>query len=124
VPQHPQEGRCHRHPFRDPAAGSPPVALDDEIRIDADRRVIDEDLAIDLAEIDHAGLAATDCRRGAVEVEREAEILGEMIERSERNDAERHPRSSEHTRHGADAAVAASGDDRVDVAAPRLPKRP
>src|SRR4029453_15923082 len=124
VPQHPQEGWRHRHPFRDSAARPSPVALDDEIRVDADRRVVDEDLAVDLAEIDHAGLTASDCLRGALEVERKPEVLGEMIERSERNDAERHARSGEHACNGANAAVAASGDDRVDVPAPCLPKRP
>ena len=104
--------------------GYAPVALDDEIRVDADRRVVDKDLAVDLAEIDHAGLTASDCLRGALEVERKPEVLGEMIERSERNDAERHARSGEHACHGANAAVAASGDDRVDGPASCLPKRP
>jgi hypothetical protein len=47
-----------------------------------------------------------------------------MIACSERNDAERHAGSGKHACHGANAAVAAAGDDRIDVAAPCLRKRP
>src|SRR5215510_11558200 len=124
MPQHPQEGGRHGHPFCDPIARPAPVALDDEIRVYADRGVVDEDLAVDLAEIDQAGVAASDCRRGALDSEWKPEILGEMIERSEWNDAERHACSGKHACHGANAAVAASDDDRVDVPAPCLRKRP
>ena len=48
-------------------------------------------------------------------MKRDAEVLGEMIERPERQDAEGNPRASKHAGHGANAAVAAANHDSVDL---------
>ena len=53
--------------------------------------------------------------RRLVEIERDAEILGEMIERAERQNAEGNARAGKHPCQGANAAVAAANHDRVDL---------
>ena len=56
-------------------------------------------------------VAVDDRLDGGVEVERNAGVLGEMIERAERYDAERGLRADERRRNGVDRAVAAGSDD-------------
>ena len=95
--------------------GSSPFAVQHEIRIDADRGIVDEDLAIDLGEIDGALLALGDDADRLREVERDAEILGEMVERAQRQDAEGNAGVRQHACDGANAAVAAANHHRVDL---------
>ena len=60
-----------------------------------------------------------DDARGRGEVERDAEVLGEVVERAEGKDAERHVAAGEGAGDGADGAVAAGGDDGVDASGRR-----
>ena len=64
-------------------------------------------------------------RRGSLlDRQGNSEILGEMIERAERQHAERHSRAGEHAGHGANAAVASADHDGIDLAALGLLDRP
>ena len=60
--------------------------------------------------------AATTATASA-KIERDAEILREVIERAEREDAERRRRTDDAGRDAADGAVAAAGDDDGDARA-------
>ena len=80
-------------------------------RVEADARVVDEDAAVELADVDQLGLAVDDRLYRRVEVERNADVLGEVIERAERQHAERGLRADERRGDGAHRAVAAGGDD-------------
>ena len=53
---------------------------------------------------------------GGLQLQRQAEILGEMIESPQRQDAERHLRAREHARRGADRAIAARHGERALLA--------
>ena len=66
--------------------------LFDDVRIDADGGVVDEDAIVHLRRrpLARGGRAATTATACA-KIERDAEILGEVIERAEREDAERAP---------------------------------
>ena len=96
-----------------------PFPVDDEIRIDADRGIVDEDLAVDVGEIDTARMALGDGRGGCLDLERDVKVLREMVERAERQHAEPHVRAGEGRRRRADGPVAAARDHRVDLPAPR-----
>ena len=77
-----------REPFATPEALHR-ITLRDEARIHPDARVVDEGPAIEFAKIDaHASPRCHDLRRFA-KVERNIEVLREMIERAERYHAER-----------------------------------
>ena len=94
---------------------SPPFAVEHHVRIDADRGIVDEGLAIDLGKVDGALHALGDHLSRLAEMERNAEVLGEMIERAERQNAEGNVGAGKHAGHGANAAVAAADHDRVDL---------
>ena len=57
------------------------------------------------------GLAGDDRLHRRVEVERDSDVLGEVVERAERQHAERSLRADECRRYGADCSVATGGDD-------------
>ena len=69
-------------------------------------------------------MTGSDYARRRIRVQREAEILGEMIERAERKHPERNVRAGKDVRDGADTAVAAANDDRVNLPALCLLERP
>ena len=94
---------------------SPPFAIEHDVGIDADRGIVDEGLAIDLGKVDVALRAPGDHLGRLAEMERDAEVLGEMIERPERQDTEGNLGAGKHAGHGANAAVTAADHDRVDL---------
>ena len=67
-------------------------------------------------------MAGGDHLDGTLDVLRQAEILGEMVERAERQHAQRHPAVGQHPGHRADRAVAAAHDHGIELAA--LRRRP
>src|SRR3989304_8845524 len=64
-----------RHPFAPPAPLLR-LALPDQARIDADARVVDEQAAVHLADIDHPHFAVRDRVPGLVEIERQPPAAG------------------------------------------------
>jgi hypothetical protein len=80
------------------------------MRVDAERDVVDEDAAIDCADIDPPHPLFGDDASGIREIERQPEIAGEVIEGAEREDVQRHIAAGERCGGAADAAVA-PGDD-------------
>jgi hypothetical protein len=91
------------------------------MRIDPERRVVEEHAAVDLADVDKLHHAARDrCDRG-FEAERDAQIACEMVEGAERQNAERHLAAGEDRGRRTKAAVAAADNDggefRLPVAA-------
>ena len=70
----------------------------------------------DGADVDQPDRAPRQRRQRAVEVERNAEIAGEKVERAERQHAECLPCADDPAGGAADRAVAAADDDRVGLA--------
>ena len=95
---------------------SAPVPVHNDVRIDSNRRVIDEHLAIHLADIDRTVHAARNDRDRILDGKRNSKILGEVIQRSQRNDAERNIRTGDRTRDRMDGTVSPAGDNGVDLA--------
>ena len=62
------------------------------------------------------GVAATMAAAAGLELGRHAEVAGEMIERAQRQDAQRHARAGEEVGGTVDAAVAAADHDAVQLA--------
>jgi hypothetical protein len=120
VAQHARQRQHHRDPFRQPFPPPRPLALQHQIRIEPDRGVVDEDLAVHLADVDGARFSCRDCRHRALHRQRYPEIPGKMIERAERDDPERDAASRQHARDGSHAAVAAADHDRIELAVDRL----
>ena len=60
-----------------------------------------------------------ECDDRLVEVERDAEVLGEVVVRAERQHAERLVAAGDDVGDGVDGSVAAAGEDRVELAAAR-----
>ena len=100
----------HRRPLAVPLAPQPFPLLDDA-RIEADGGVVDEDAIVDLADVDSCEVSRRDDRDRLAKVERDVEILREVIEGAERENAERGLRADHAGRDAADGAVAAAGHD-------------
>ncbi len=114
--QRPRRGDQHRQPL---VAAEPPalhVAVDDHQRIEADGAVVDEDAPAHLTKVDAALAAGGDDLGRFLEIEWNAEIAREMVERAERQDAERRLGAGERRGGRGDRAVAAA-DDQQWVAA-------
>jgi len=124
MPHHAEECRNHGHPFSQPMAGSAVLAVDHHVGIDADRGIVDEDLAVDLAEIGNPHIAFGDHCGGLADLQGNAEIFGEMVERAEGDYPERHGSTGKHAGRRPDAAIAAADHDGVDLAAPGLCQGP
>ena len=92
--QHSGRGDDERGPFA-MAAGAQRFTLDDDVRVDADRRVVDEDSPVDLADVDTHAATAGDHADRLVDIRRQAEIPGEVIERAERQNTQRHVRTEQ-----------------------------
>src|SRR5262245_39638507 len=120
--KHAEECRDHRHPFGELVRRSPALAVDHHVGVDADRGIVDESLTVDLGYIDVAAVPGSDCRCCLLHLQRDTEILGEMIERAEGEHPKRYACTSEDASHGADAAVAAPHDDCIDLFALGLGK--
>ena len=109
-------GDRHRQPLAAAEAFALQVAVDDHQRIEADGAVVDERAAVHLGDVDPPLGAGGDQRRRFVEVGRNAEIAGEMVERAERQDAEPGRAVRDRAGGGADGPVAAA-DDQQRIAA-------
>ena len=94
---------------------APTLALGHHVGVDADQRVVDEDRAVDLPDIDRADVVRGDDRDRQLELERDAEILGEVVERADRQNPHGHAGAGEHARDAADRTVAAADDQAVDL---------
>ena len=102
----------------------PPLAVDDHVGVEADRRVVDEHPAVDLGDVDPARAPGGDRGTGPLDLERHAKILGEVVERAQRQHAERHVRSGQEPGRRADGPVPATNHDTVDLPGTGLSKRP
>ena len=118
--QQPEGGDRHRQPLAALEALHLLIARLDDRRVEAERRVVEEDLAVDLADVDAVDLPLGDQPDGGLGIGRELEVAGEVVERAERQDAERHLAVHQHRGHGPDGAVAAAGHHRIG---PRLHRR-
>ena len=117
APQRRQRGPRERQPLAAAEALLLAFAIANDVRVEAQARVVDEDPAVDLADVDPRRVPFGQERHRVVELERNAEVLGEVVERAERKDAEDDAAVDQRRRDGADRAVAAAGDDQ-----PRLPR--
>jgi hypothetical protein len=100
------------------------VAHDHGLGVEADRRVVDEHAAVDLADVDRLGRAVADRADGVGELERHREVLREVVERAEREHGQRHRGAGEPGRHGADGAVPSPCDHGVEASRGELPCGP
>ena len=80
-------GDEHRQTLAPAQALTLEIAVDNHQRVKADRAVVDEDAFVHLGHIDTTILAAGDQLRRLVELGRNAEVAGEMVERAQRQDA-------------------------------------
>src|SRR5580692_3460185 len=111
VTQHVQPAQDHCGPFREPRSPPFPLALEYQMRINPDRGIVDEHLAIHLAQVDRARHSGCNHCNSPLHGDGYTEILGEVIQRAEREDPERDSASGENTRDGPNAAVAAANHD-------------
>src|SRR6185437_14300459 len=106
-----EEGRRECQPLAATQAPLLALPITDHLGIEAQAGVVDADAAVHLADIDAlypSGGDATDC---LLELEREPEVLREMIERAEGKNAECRLRVRQHGCDGADRPVTSSRDD-------------
>jgi hypothetical protein len=87
-------------------------AVAHDVGIDAEAGVVQEDAAIDLAHIDLGRHALHRIGHGLVQIERNLQVLGEVVQRPQRQHAQPHRRAGQHRGHRVDGAVAAAGDHR------------
>ena len=98
-------------------------ALRDEAGVHTDARVVDEGSAIEVADIDGHRPAPGDRLRGLAKVERNANILREVIERAERQYAERRIGCRQDRCRSTDGSVSAGGDDDARATLERIGSR-
>lgn len=99
------------------------VTIGHHVRVDADGRVVDEYSAVEFADIDLSHTPGCNHANGSLDVDRDAEILGEVIERAEGNDTERNAGPGEHAGDGAYRSIAAPNGNPVDTVVPRTQNR-
>ena len=106
--------------FECPSLAQPLAGLD-EARVDADRRVVDEDAIVHARRRRHAsyGRAAIGLH-GFRQIERDAGILREVIQRAEREHAKRRRRTGECSGDRADRSISATGDNGFGMLVERL----
>src|SRR5256714_7869445 len=113
-----EEGR----PLAAPAPLAQLLAPVHDARVEAEARIVDEDLAVDLAHVDRDDAPLADAARGLTRVERDFQVLREVVERAEREHAERTVSASERRSDRADRAVASASDDRARAVRDRAPR--
>ncbi len=96
------------------------LAPSDDLRIQPDARIIDENLSVDFADINHLRATFGDDAHGIFRLKRDLQIFGEMIKGSEWQNAERFICSDNFCRNRADCSVAAAGNDDFIIAPRRL----
>jgi hypothetical protein len=87
------------------------LPLFDHVRIEADGRVVDEEAIVHLPDVHSRDVSRRDDRNRLMKIDRNLQVLGEVIEGAEREHAESRRRSEDAGRDAADGAVAAAGDD-------------
>ena len=92
-----------------------PAALCNEIRIDAQRRIVQEHAPVHLAHIDQAVPTGRDEPDRAFEVERQPQIPRKVVQRANRQDAQGDTRAGKHRRGGSNTAVSATDYDPVET---------
>ena len=99
---------------RRPACYGPPLlalALLHDARIEAYARIIEEDAAIYLADIHSGDFAGEKCLHRLLELERDAQVFGEVIKGPHRQYAKGGIRADERRRHRRDRSVTSSAHD-------------
>ena len=79
VPKCPKAGHDHGGPLRQTLTLSAPIAVENDVRIDSDLRVIDEYLAIHFADIDRSMHAVRNDRDRTIDTKWKFEIFGKVI---------------------------------------------
>ena len=59
-----------------------------DLRVDAETRIVDEDAPVDFARVDGRACAFFDCLHRGLQIERDTQVLGEMIQGANREDAQ------------------------------------
>ena len=89
----------------------PLFALVYEARIKTQARVVEEDLSVDLPDINLDRVVCDDRLRSSFQVERNRQILGEVVERAERQNSQRFVGVDQRRCDRVDRAVAAPGNN-------------
>src|SRR5690606_16655331 len=95
----------------------------DDARIQPQAGIVDENPAVDLSDIDLRYPARDENLRGLFQIQGNAEILGEMIERAEREYAQPLSGLGEHGGDGIDRAVTAPRRYRIRIFAQGMPRQ-
>ena len=85
--------------------------LANEVWIEAHARIIHEHAAVDLADITLVTWPGEEITDGGFEVERNTDILGEMVQRAHRQNTKRCIGARELAGHGIDGPVTSPGHD-------------
>ena len=101
-----------RRPLAPPEALLLVLAVFHDAGIEADARVVDEDAAVDLPDVNERRLSFDDCARRECQVLRNAEVLREVVQGAERKDAELLLGAGDRGGDRADGAVPAPRHDR------------
>jgi len=101
----------HRIPFAMPKSLAEFIAMPNDMRVEADAGIIDEGAVVDLREVDRAWLARNDNTSGSAKVERQTQILSEMIERAHGEHAHDRARANKSSGDGALRTIATGGGD-------------
>jgi hypothetical protein len=64
------------------------LAARNDLRVDAETRIVDEDPPVHFARVDGSRVPCFDRLHRSLEIERDAEVFGEMIQRANREDAQ------------------------------------
>ena len=92
-----------------------PLPGRDEARIDANRRIVDEDAIVHARDVDTLRMARGDGLHRFSEIERDAGILRKVIERAEREHPKRGRRTGECSGDRADRSISATCDNGFGV---------
>ena len=112
VPQDDEKGESEGDPFaRTPALARFPLPHDGGIETQAG--IVEEDMAVDLADIDPGEPAGEEIGDGRLELQRDLQILGEVVERAQGQDAQRVLAAHQRRGDRAQSAVAAAGHHRL-----------
>src|SRR5205085_12175103 len=65
------------------------VSAAHDARVESEARIVDEDTAVDLAHVHRTDSPLADAARRLPDCERDAQVFREVVERAERQDAER-----------------------------------
>ena len=107
----PQRREKGRDPFREPPSPAPPLAVDDHEGIEADRRVVDENAAVDLGNVERPGVRRRDHRDRAGKPGGMPRSLAKWFKVPSGSTPSGNAGAGEGARDRMHAAVAAADDD-------------